>query len=134
MTNWTERKDRPGEWERQIDATTYCAITNYSGSDDYCWHAVRGKARLHGITRGSEASMRHADEIMALPVDEFNARAVANLLDELREIERTILSIAPSAEILPGYQAGYENGAADVKRALAAAIGLDVSQVEPPHA
>lgn len=124
MNGWEPREDTPGGYERTIDARTYCAITNYAGSDDYCWHVIRGDARLHAIIHGSEAAMKKADEIMALPIDEFNARAVAVLINEIREIERQIMRIGPHADILPGYQAGYEAGIADIKRKIAAAIDL----------
>ena len=119
---WKQRENDPGHWERLIDATTYCAITNYSGSDDYCWHAVRGSARLHGLIRGHESAMQKADEVIAIPIEEFNELAVEKLLSELLELERAILLLAPAAKVLPGYASGYEAGAADTKRRIMAAI------------
>lgn len=124
-SEWIPREDRPGDYERRIDATTSCAISNYEGSDDYFWQAVRGDARLHAIARGREVAMQKADEMIALPIEEFNARAVEKLVEDLREIELAIMRLAPSHEILPGYHAGYEAGVADIKRKIAAAIDME---------
>lgn len=113
------------QWRRAFAPRIYCVVTQYSGSDDYCWQAVRGDARLAGVVQGQLAAMNQAEEIMALPIEEFNRRVVSDLMDDLRKIERDILRLSPSADLIPGYHAGYEAGVADVKRRIAAAIDLD---------
>lgn len=126
MNGWTQLPNSDkDDWERYTGAGTYCAITNYAGTDDYCWHAARGEARLYGSMRGREAAMQQADALMALPVEEFNARAVAELIDELRDIEGKILRLAPDINVLPGYHAGFEAGIADTRRKILSALGDD---------
>lgn len=128
LSEWTKRPGAENDdWERDLGAGTYCAVTQYAGSDDYCWHVHRAGARLHGVIRGREYAMQHADAIMALPVYEFNARAVAKLIDELREIETSILRLAPDAAVLPGYHAGFEDGAADTRRKILAVLNDEQS-------
>lgn len=132
MTNgWNKRQDRDtDDWERKTGTDDYCAITQYEGTHSYCWHAVRGEARLHGVIYGRDAAMQQADAIMALPVEEFNARAVAKLIDELRELEGRILRLAPTSSVLPGYHAGFEAGAANVKRTIATALDIVDERLE----
>lgn len=47
---------------------------------------------------------------MALPIEEFNRRVTAELIDDLRKIERDIMRLSPATDLLPGYHAGYEAG------------------------
>lgn len=112
------------QWDWEIADRTYCHITQYAGTDRYCWQTVRSDFRLSGIETGRDAAMTQAEEIMALPIDEFNRRVTVELIDKLREIERDILRLSPSTDLLPGYHAGYEAGAADVRRRIAVAIDL----------
>jgi hypothetical protein len=112
------------QWDWEIADRTYGHITQYTGSDRYCWQAVRGDFRLAGTAVGRDASISQAEEIMALPIDEFNRRVTVELIDQLRKTERDILRLSPSAEILPGYHAGYEAGVADIRRRITAAIDL----------
>lgn len=112
------------QWNRVFAPRTLCHITQYAGSNSYCWQTVRGDFRLAGVMEGREAAMKQSEEIMALPVDEFNRRVTAELVDDLRKIERDIMLLSPSTEILPGYHAGYEAGVADVKRRIAASLDL----------
>lgn len=112
------------QWDWEIADRTYGLITQYAGTDRYCWQAVRSDFRLSGIAVGRDAAISQAEEIMALPVDEFNRRVTVELIDKLREVERDILRLSPSTDLLPGYHAGYEDGVADVRRRIAAAIDL----------
>lgn len=113
-------------WRREFASRVYCVVTQYSGSDDYCWQTVRGGDRLAGVVRGPVAAMFKAEEVMALPIEEFNRLVVAELIDDFHQMERDILRLSPSTVLIPGYHAGYEAGVADVKRRVAAAIGLDM--------
>ncbi|MFH2082051.1 MAG: hypothetical protein ABIK08_11270 [Pseudomonadota bacterium] len=125
----------PAEWEQDVNADTdtwnrrsatgtRCHISQYAGSDRYFWQTVRGDFRISGAVLGRLAAMNAAEETMALPVEEFNRQVTADLIDDLRRIERDILRLSPNTEILPGYHAGYEAGVADIKRRIEAAIGL----------
>ncbi|MDT3708135.1 MAG: hypothetical protein ROZ09_15035 [Thiobacillus sp.] len=123
--DWKQNlKAETDQWDRIFAERTYCHVTQYSGSDSYCWQTARGDFRLAGVIRGRDAAMRQAEETMALPIDEFNRRVTAELIDDLRKIERDIMRLSPATDLLPGYHAGYEAGAADVKRRIAAAIEL----------
>lgn len=121
QTEWTPR---PGtdDWERRIDETSYCYVHQYENSDDCCWQVARSEGRLSGLIRGRDASMAKAEAVMALPVDEFKARVVAEMIDKMREIERDIVRLAPATDILPGYHAGYEAGVAAMKRKIEAVM------------
>lgn len=119
------KKDAKAEtdcWDLEIEERVYGHITQYAGSDRYCWQAVRSDFRLSGIVAGREAAANAAEETLALPIEEFNRRVTAELIDDLRKIERDILRLSPAAEILPGYHAGYEAGAADVRRRITDAL------------
>lgn len=112
------------QWDWEISDRTYSHITQYAGKNSYCWQAVRGDFRLSGIAIGRDAAISQAEEIMTLPVDEFNRRVTVELIDKFREIERDILRLSPSTDLLPGYHAGYEAGSADIRRRIAAAMDL----------
>ncbi len=112
------------QWDRVFAERIYCHVTQYSGSDSYCWQTARGDFRLAGVVRGREAAMEAAEETMALPVDEFNRRVTAELIDDLRKIERDIMRLSPTTDLLPGYHAGYEAGTADTRRRIVAALDL----------
>lgn len=122
MPGWEKRPNTENDWERYLGDGAYCAISQYAGSDDYCWHAVRGEARLHAIAHGREAAMQKAEEAMALSVEEFNDRAVAMLIDEMQKLEKTILRIAPHKQIMAGYQAGFEDGVNAARRKIIDAL------------
>jgi len=120
---WAQDKKADTDcWDLEIGERIYGHITQYAGSERYCWQAVRGDFRLAGIEVGREAAANLAEETLALPVDEFNRRVTVELIDDLRKIERDILRLSPAAEILPGYHAGYEAGASDVRRRIAEAL------------
>ena len=122
---WVQNtKAETDQWDRVFAERTYCHISQYSGSEEYCWQAVRGDFRLAGLARGRETAMERAEEIMALSIEEFNLKVTADLIDDLRKIERDIMRLSPTTKLLPGYHAGYEAGIADVKRRIAAAIDL----------
>ena len=120
---WTQDQTaRTDSWDWKIEARTYGYVTQYAGSESYCWQAVRGDFRLAGIEVGRGAAMNRAEETLALPIDEFNQRVTVELINDLRKIERDILRLSPATEILPGYHAGYEAGASDVRRRIAEAL------------
>lgn len=109
------------QWDFVIADGIYGHITNYAGTDDYCWQAVRNEFRLAGIIAGRDAAMRQSEEIMALPIEEFNRRIIIDLTVEFRRIERDILRLSNSQSpyLIPGYHAGFKDGVADVKSRIA---------------
>lgn len=124
--DWKQNtKSETDKWDCVIAERAYSHITQYSGSDSYCWQAARDDFRLAGIAEGRDAAMKKAEEIMGLPIEEFNRRVTAELIDDLRKIERDIMRLSPSTDLLPGYHARYEAGATDIKRRIASVIGLD---------
>jgi len=126
MSAWTKDTDAKTDcWERELGNQVRGHITQYEGTDRYCWQAVRGEYRLADIVTGRDAAMAQADATLALPIEEFNALVSAELEENLRKIERQLLAINPTADILPGYHAGYEAGVADTRRRIAQAIELD---------
>lgn len=122
QTEWTPRAGSDDTWERKIDEQAYCYAHQYAGSNKFNWQAVRGLDRLSGIVGDRDSAMAHADAAIALPVDEFNARLLAELADELRDIERKIARLSPTTDILPGYHAGYADGMDAMKRKIEAAM------------
>ena len=105
-------------WNREDGAGGYCYIGKYIGSGGYNWQAWRGEIRLSGSADSREAAMQLADEMIALPVEEFNERGLIDLVDNLRRIEQKIARLSPTASILPGYHTGYEAGLAEAKRRI----------------
>lgn len=108
------------------DAGGHAYICQYEGRDDYYWMAYRLGGEMSGIVVGREAAMRTAAEMMAMPIDAFREQVVAELRDKLRGIERDILRVMPAAEILPGYQAGFEAGYAACRQRIETALNLVV--------
>ncbi|MDZ4255639.1 MAG: hypothetical protein U1A72_23975, partial [Sulfuritalea sp.] len=93
----------------------------------YNWQAIRDDERISGSAPDAETAIARTEEILALPVEEFNRRVAKNLVDEFRQIEQRILRLAPETDLLPGYQAAYEAAVADIRRKIVTAIGLDDS-------
>ena len=113
------------EWRREVAPRVSCMVSQYEGTDNYFWQAARADDRLSGIARGKLTAMLQAEDTMALPIEEFNRLLAAKLIEEFQQMERDILRLSPSTDLIPGYHAGYEAGVADVKRRIAAAIDLD---------
>lgn len=114
--DWTQDiTAKTDTWDREISHTVYCHVTNYEGTDRYCWQAVRGEYRIADIVTGREAAMAQADATMALSRDEFNAIVSADLTEAMREIERKLLAINPTMSVLPGYHSGFKAGFAHAR-------------------
>lgn len=124
---WKQMPDAAtDEWDWVISGDSRCHATQYAGTENYCWQGVRGDFRLSGIVVGREAAMERAEEIIALPIEEFNRRVVVELMAKLHEIERDITRLSPSTDILPGYAAGYEAGISAIKCRISAAMNEGV--------
>ena len=124
MTN-TWQKDTNAatdHWRRRIDFDTYAIITQHEDRTDYCWQAVRGDFRISSIVEGRTPAMSMADSAIDLPIDEFNAIVAADLRADLKAIEKKLLILQPDTTLLPGFHAGYEAGAEDMKRKIAAVL------------
>jgi hypothetical protein len=123
ISAWTQDLGaKTDTWTRETDYRTYCRISQYEGSDRYCWQAVRGDHRLADIVTGRAAAMAQADATMALLPDEFNARVTTDLMESLRNIERQLLDLNPTSTLLPGYHTGFEAGFAHAKRLIGEAL------------
>lgn len=121
------------QWYLRIDGhDVYGHVSNYAGSDRYWWQVVRGDNRFYvsGIVVGRDAAMAKAVELLAVPLDDFNAIVAGNLREKLFEFEQQLLALQPDSHLLPGYHAGYEAGVAEVKRRIAAAIDGDPDTTE----
>jgi hypothetical protein len=110
------------DWQLHIRDGTRCHVTQYEGRDDYCWQVYRNEAYQGGIVIGREAAIAKADEMLALPIEEYNALVADKLKAELREIERKLLKLQPDTDLLPGYNIGYEAGVIDTKRKIEAVL------------
>ena len=125
MTTGTWQKEANSatdQWRRPCGGHDYALITQYATSASYCWQAVRGGYRISGIVEGRTTAMAVADDIMALPIDEYNAIVAADLRADLLAIEKKILALQPDTALLPGFHAGYEAGVEDTKRKIAALL------------
>ena len=98
-------------------ADSYVSV--YSGRIDCFFKVARGYAELRGIMETLEAAMIEAERLIDLPIEVFNAMAIANLTADITSLEQKILRIAPNSEILRGYHAWYEAGKDAVKRMIA---------------
>lgn len=120
---WQQKTKADTEtWERRLDFHTYGIVSNYQGTNTYCWQAVRGDFRLSGVIEGADAGMTQADATLDLPIDEYNARVANEVRKDLLELERKLLRLLPDGRLLPGYHAGYEAGMAETKRKIEAAL------------
>lgn len=121
---WISRSEtgesKNGAWYLYLDGTAvYGYVGRYNLNTQRCnWQAVRGEYRLSESAESVEAAQAMAEQMLALPVEEFNARVVADLVIGLHELERKILRLQPTATLLPGYQTGYEAGVDDMKRKI----------------
>lgn len=110
-------------WDCKIGPCDHLHISSFSpDSDRYSCQTWRGGFCLSSVVAGREAAMAKAEERLALPIEEFNARVADELFDRLRQIEGELLRLQPNADFLPGYHAGYEAGVADTKRKIEAVL------------
>lgn len=100
----------------------YGYVGQYAGSNDYNWQAVRNHYRISGITEGDQAAKDACDAAMDLPIEEFNARVAADLMDKLRDLEKQLLDLQPDTRIFPGYHAGFEAGYSTARAKLLNAL------------
>lgn len=132
-TQWARRDDRTEKevWERHIEQhNIYGYCSRYENNGLWNWQAVRGANRLSDICPTMDGAMACADAVLALPVTEFNTRVAAVLRQELQELERKLIALAPDLVLLPGYHAGYETGFNDARQKVLNAIAID--RVEDP--
>lgn len=127
---WVQDPANPRNTDWNItENVTYGHVHEYHpealGGGSCCWQAVRNRRfRLSGIVSSVGAAQAEAERILALPKEEFNRLVVEDLMNDIKRLERDILALAPEASLLPGYQAGFEAGAADMKRKVAAALEI----------
>lgn len=122
-TEWVVDANAPTDQRRRrIAWQEYGYISKYEGSENYNWQTRRGDGHLSGIVTGAEAAMAHADAMLALPVEEFNAMAAIGLRDEIANLEKKLLALQPGADLLPGYHAGFEAGMAAMKAKVEAVL------------
>lgn len=120
-TTWKECPAGSGEYRRELALTVRGYVTPATYRNNYHWQAWRGEGCVSGFTDSADEAMRRADEQLARPIEEFNADCLVELLEELRELERKILSIAPTRELLPGVES--------VRQAVRAAIATGKDEV-----
>lgn len=114
---------RTDEWRRMTDdVDQYCLISQYEGQSNYCWQTARGIGRLAGISASSEEAMAEADKHLEMPIEEFNNIAAREVLEQITRLEKTLMSLAPNTEFLPGYSAGYEAGFEEARRRVTEAF------------
>lgn len=110
-------------WNRGTSHRTESGYAHrYDNSEDANWQAWRNGFCLSGIMRGLDAAKAMADEMLALPIEEFNARCAVSLREDLKKNERDLLRLQPDTHLLPGFHAGYEQGVADTKRKIEAVL------------
>lgn len=106
------------QWRLHISKGTRSSVTQYVGTDDYCWQVYRNDFYLGGIVTGHEAAIAKADEMQAMPIEDYNAMVAANLMSDLLDIERKLIKLQPHTNLL----AGYEAGVTDTKRKIEAVL------------
>ena len=122
-TTWIASAADPSIWNRGSDHRTACGYAHqYDDSKDANWQAWRNGFCLSGIVRGLDAAKAMADEMLALPIEEFNARCAVSLREELKKNELDLLRLQPDTTLLPGFHAGYEQGVLDTKRKIEAVL------------
>lgn len=123
-TPWIQRQGTPTEtWERRDKGGKIIAyVSKYAGSDGFNWQAIRGAGHRSESALTREAAMTCADAALAMPIDEFNAAAVAELWEDIQELEQKILALCPGTPLLPGYQAGYAAGLVEARRRVNEAL------------
>lgn len=116
------------QWQRDESETTRATyhkwryeqrsgyVSQYEGTDSYNWQDIRYGHRLSGIVEGVFAAMAACDASMALSDEEFNDRVAANLITELKRLEKEFLLLQPSTTLLPGYHAGFVDGYEKARR------------------
>mgnify|MGYP004704588543 CR=1 FL=1 len=109
-------------WKKPIGDGTHCYATQYAGSDDYNWQTWRNGYCISGIVTGRDSAMAKADEMLARPIEEFNAIVAAGLRADMKDIEKKLLIMQPDTTLLPGYHAGYEAGMEGMKRKIEAVL------------
>lgn len=110
------------KWRKKANHSEECYISQYPDISDYYWATIRNDHRLCGIKHDREDAMRAADDALAMPIDKFNDLVAAELLEDLKRIEKKILTLQPSTTLLPGYQTGFQDGVADTKRKIDEAL------------
>lgn len=122
-TTWIVSDADPLIWNRGSDIRTENGYAHqYADRQDANWQAWRNGFCLSGIARGLDAAKAMADDMLALPIEEFNARVAEDLREDLKKIERDLLRLQPDTHLLPGFHAGYEQGVLDTKRKIEAVL------------
>lgn len=126
---WVLDPSNPRNSNYVIDPIAYGHVHEYHPEQlragSCCWQAVRNRFRLSGVVTGVDAAKAEAERALALPIDEFNRLVVEDLRNDIKKLERDILTLAPETNLLPGYHAGYEAGTADMKRKVAAVLEVE---------
>ena len=117
-----DTSDKTDSWRKEVRQDTRCYALQCEGATSYCWQVYRDNFYQGGIIADRDAAMAKADEMLAMPIDEYNALVAIGLKNEMRKLERDLLRLQPNVEILRGYYLGYEAGVADTKRKAEAVL------------
>ena len=97
-------------------------VSVYKDRQDCFYKVERGLASLSGIKDSLEQAIDEAERLTDMPIDKFNELAIAALEEELASLERKILNISPTTDILRGYHAGYDAGVKATKQQIINAL------------
>jgi len=116
---WQQLESDRDSWKTPA-GDVYGYITAYSTDvqSAYNWQAARGQHRLSGTEADRVAAMARAEQVLALPIDEFNRQVIADLESDLQKLALDILALAPDASLPPGYKAGFAAGVEDTRKRI----------------
>lgn len=114
----------PDRWKRRLDEPGWnCGfIHRYEGTNGYCWQAVRHGFRMSGTRQGREAALAAADAALALPIEQFNALAAAEIRIKIADLERDLLKLQPETDVSPGYRIGFAAGQEAMQQKIMAVL------------
>lgn len=110
-TVWTNHSEEKLPTFRSTNGARNAYVSAYSDhpASAYNWQVYLNEftdARLSGSLPGLDDAKVHAEHLMALPDDEFNALIVGVMTEKLNEVAANILKLSPTAQVLPGFSAG----------------------------
>lgn len=99
----------------------YGFVSQYDRGDWY-WAASRGDERVSGIVDTFDEATAAAERWLDASMEDFNTEVAQSLLDDIKNLERRLFSVAPNSALLIGYHEGFKAGEAAMRKRIEEAL------------
>lgn len=122
-------------WEKDASTTTdrwykrlkesgwdHAVVDQVEATDRYIWRVTRRGFSHSGIKTGRGSTMGVADDLLNMPIDQFNKLVAVRIREEIASREQDLLKLQPETDVSPGYVNGFHDGVLHMKQKIMAVL------------